>query len=761
MFLRYSQKCSVDWCFRKGLWLSQNQDYVCRIHQKEGEAYTSTHADTCREDACITIAQYGIMDASGKFHRRHCKAHKTADEVFLPARRCQGRGKTCLRTASFGVVKNQPRYCAECMVAEVPEEQRREMWSVCEVQCAHEGCTRFIMRGTEHCSIHLPHYVSSATPRYWERLLKKCFERQFPSFLYNQAFSVPNTAARISPDFLFTRQIDGVQRTVVVECDENQHRSRSTIYDPARERGRLAALRGALNDPALTLVRFNPHAFKNAEGSIVNPDLALRVEVLLHAVRDLLGTSSSKVGTLFLYYDADIAVAKGSELVFQHARAVPWPSFEEVCDEMAEEMRAEREAAKERAEEDAEKEAQEGRERERGRKSVEALCASLPEEVGAPLPPNCALCDRLRRVALVVGGRRRAMLCTLHGGMCALHLGEAARLEEAFLYSSTRACAEPECDTEARFCRVTGEDALRVWGEEGAHAAMDHITAHPEGVEERACQKHFAERAKDGQFWLRRLVQNKRCGNKWCDGSRREGGAFCGGESCLCSTRGGGATMCGVRPELLRMFVSLLPPPPPPPPPPPAPSTPPPCRKRRRAEIEAHPAFDKPSMWNVAQLVDFILDRPGTPDRLPSNKCMCIVGTCSSTATVKRFMDKGVRVCGPCSHLLHDALEAFRVPEGHRCIRCTRRWRCAFPFTAEAEACDMRTFMDTIADQLEVCKECAAAEEGAWLVWRPKYARCHRKGCDGHFDPTERSICPKCRVRQLSKFRPRSLKKAG
>lgn len=209
------------------------------------------------------------------------------------------------------------------------------------------------------------------------------------------------------------------------------------------------------------------------------------------------------------------------------------------------------------------------------------------------------------------------MLCTLHGGMCALHLGESARLEEAFLYSSTRACAEPECDTEARFCRVTGEDALRVWGEEGAHAAMDYITAHPEGVEERACQKHFAERAKDGQFWLRRLVQNRRCGNKWCDGSRREGGALCGGESCLCSTCGEGATMCGVRPEHLRMFVSLLPPPPPPPPPPPAPSTPPPCRKRRRAEIEAHPAFDKPSMWNVTQLVDFILDRPGTPDRLP------------------------------------------------------------------------------------------------------------------------------------------------
>jgi hypothetical protein len=222
----------------------------CSKHKKPG--MINIKGRTCSHDECLTVP---VFNLPGSKKGAFCRAHKTDDMIDVENPRC----KT----------------------------------PMCGLHTPKEYCSR--------CTAHLfPDRPSNFKTR--ENAVGSFLRETYPDMDIVQDRRVECHLYR--PDFVF----DLGSHTVVVEIDENQHRS----YDTSCDNKRLMSIFEGLGSRPMVMIRFNPDAYTGTRGCWTK-DCTLvdggrpwkrRLEVLRGRIDDWLGKEPGREMTIeHLFFD--------------------------------------------------------------------------------------------------------------------------------------------------------------------------------------------------------------------------------------------------------------------------------------------------------------------------------------------------------------------------------------------------------------------------------------------------------------------------
>jgi EsV-1-7 cysteine-rich motif len=251
----------------------------CVDHKEEG--MIDVLSQTCEHEGCRTRPSFGYRDGA----RRFCVRHKLENMVNLVSAMCIHEG--CEKYASFnfkgekdvlycknhkkeGMILVRVRYCAEPKCTTVPvfnfpgskhgkfclQHKEPGMVDVENPRCK-----------TPMCGLHTPKdycarctaYMFPDQPSHFktrEMKLKEYLQATYPDKDLTHDKHVE--CHRYRPDFVF----DMGSHTVVIELDENQHRT----YDTSCDNKRLMSIFQGLGSRPMVMVRFNPDRYDDVPG---------------------------------------------------------------------------------------------------------------------------------------------------------------------------------------------------------------------------------------------------------------------------------------------------------------------------------------------------------------------------------------------------------------------------------------------------------------------------------------------------------------
>jgi hypothetical protein len=211
--------CKYDGCKKRPHYGNKDDKLptYCVVHKKKIMS-DITHKK-CKHDRCEKIATYGNKNTK---IISHCKQHSLKNMVDLWHKKC-----ICCK---FSVVSNNKygKYCAECFSIKFPEKYGN----------------------------HLMRYKGKET--IIRRLIKRYFNKKYPSIsvVCDKIIDGQNCNV-VRPDF----RIEMLTHTIIIECDENQHKR----YDKMCENKRLMQIYTALANRPLVVIRFNPDKYIDCE----------------------------------------------------------------------------------------------------------------------------------------------------------------------------------------------------------------------------------------------------------------------------------------------------------------------------------------------------------------------------------------------------------------------------------------------------------------------------------------------------------------
>jgi len=251
----------------------------CIDHKEEG--MVDVLSKTCEHKGCRTRPSFGYKDE----RRRFCVRHKLENMVNLVSSMCIH--EECETCASFnfkgekevlyckkhkkeGMILVKGPHCAEpdCVVKPVfnlPGSKNGKFCSAHKLQgmidVENPRCK------TPMCDLHTPKdycarctsYLFPDQPSYFktrEMKLKEYLTQQYPDKTITHDKHVE--CHRYRPDFVF----DIGSHIIVIEIDENQHRS----YDTSCDNKRLMSIFQGLGSRPMIMVRFNPDRYDNVQG---------------------------------------------------------------------------------------------------------------------------------------------------------------------------------------------------------------------------------------------------------------------------------------------------------------------------------------------------------------------------------------------------------------------------------------------------------------------------------------------------------------
>lgn len=204
-----SLKCKQEGCFKRG---NFNFDGLpplfCASHKEHG--MIAVKSPRCAAEGCMTVPVFNIKDQKrGLF----CNKHKSYGMVDVMNPRC----KTPMCDVILAGISKE--YCARCFAYMFPDEKRG-------------------------------HFKTR------EMKLKEYLESQYSDKTIVHDKHVE--CHRYRPDFVF----DMGSHTIVIELDENQHRS----YDTSCDNKRLMSIFHGLSSRPMIMIRFNPDKYDSVPG---------------------------------------------------------------------------------------------------------------------------------------------------------------------------------------------------------------------------------------------------------------------------------------------------------------------------------------------------------------------------------------------------------------------------------------------------------------------------------------------------------------
>lgn len=204
-------KCNHDGCGRRAIYNTwpNKKGLFCLKHKQAGMMNVKTAK--CRHDGCFTVPVFGLP---GSNTGMYCREHKSPEMIDVRNPRCKTPMCDIILTG------NKQGYCARCSVYMIPDAPTSRRFKTREM-----AVYEFLKKTFPECDI--------------------THDRRVECHAYR-------------PDFV----LDRGSHIIVIEIDENQHKS----YDTSCDNKRLMSIFQGLGCRPMVMIRFNPDAYTKHRG---------------------------------------------------------------------------------------------------------------------------------------------------------------------------------------------------------------------------------------------------------------------------------------------------------------------------------------------------------------------------------------------------------------------------------------------------------------------------------------------------------------
>ena len=240
------RRCEYDGCIKKPFYNlpSETKGRFCAEHIEDG--MIDVLSDLCNHDGCNKRSTFNHPGQKPKF----CGTHKEDGMVDVKTRRCEYNG--CMTVPVFNLPgKKRGRFCLK--------HKEPGMEDVKNKRCKTHMCDIILAGSSKDYCARCTSYMFPDQPSYFktrEMKLKEYLTQQYSDKTITHDKHVE--CHRYRPDFVF----DMGSHTIVIEIDENQHRS----YDTSCDNKRLMSIFEGLGSRPMVMVRFNPDRYDNTQG---------------------------------------------------------------------------------------------------------------------------------------------------------------------------------------------------------------------------------------------------------------------------------------------------------------------------------------------------------------------------------------------------------------------------------------------------------------------------------------------------------------
>lgn len=234
--------CEHEGCFIRPSFGQKGKRQFCYEHKLDG--MTSIGRVICEHDNCTTTATYNFPGLSEK---RFCSKHRLDGMINITSKKCNHEG--CLTTPVFNYPGTKSgKFCVSHKLEGMMDvENPRCKTPMCDLHTPKDYCARCFA------------YTFPDQPSYFktrEMKLKEYLTQHYPDKTITHDKHVE--CHRYRPDFVF----DMGSHVIVIELDENQHRS----YDTSCDNKRLMSIFQGLGTRPMIMIRFNPDRYDNVQG---------------------------------------------------------------------------------------------------------------------------------------------------------------------------------------------------------------------------------------------------------------------------------------------------------------------------------------------------------------------------------------------------------------------------------------------------------------------------------------------------------------
>lgn len=252
----------------------------CLRHKEDG--MENVVINMC-EKRCGVSANYGPL--FGK--KRHCAEHKTHNEFFKNRPRCE----TCSNDAYY--TNDGTNYPKRCEV-----HQENDDVNIIEKPCKSCKLPFYLNIESEMCNDCNEFFVVKS--------VNKVKETEVITFLKNKGLNfestdriIANGCSKYRPDAV----LDAIFAKIIIEIDENQHKS----YSSECETSRMMQIHQDFGGIPIIFIRYNPDSYKEFEDSKSIRANRKRLQILYDVINSTLNTVKKEwsipLSVCYLFYD--------------------------------------------------------------------------------------------------------------------------------------------------------------------------------------------------------------------------------------------------------------------------------------------------------------------------------------------------------------------------------------------------------------------------------------------------------------------------
>ena len=240
------RRCEHDDCIKKPFYnlSSETKGRFCKEHKEDG--MIDVLSESCQYEECNKRSTFNHTGQKAKF----CSTHKEDGMIDVRTPRCEHT--ECMTVPVFNISgMKRGRFCFE--------HREPGMEDVKNPRCRTPMCDVILSHGKDYCARCFAYMFPGEKKGYFktrEMKLKEYLESQYMDKTITHDKRVECHLYR--PDFVF----DMGSHTIVIEIDENQHRS----YDTSCDNKRLMSIFEGLGSRPMVMVRFNPDRYDSTPG---------------------------------------------------------------------------------------------------------------------------------------------------------------------------------------------------------------------------------------------------------------------------------------------------------------------------------------------------------------------------------------------------------------------------------------------------------------------------------------------------------------
>lgn len=243
----------------------------CNNHKSDTMIHIKNNK--CQEKNCNNKAIYGIIQQ----RKQYCNNHKKDNMVIL-----DNMHKCSLCDNSYNFIVNNVKFCSEHILSKKHEVNLKKICRICDI----EEYSNYIC---EQCKL-LSHKKEYSIVRFIKKKIK------IP-FIHDSNEPVKECSNK-RPDIFY----DLLTHVLIVEIDENQHKTYSDICECAR----INNIVNSIGGKSVIFIRYNPDKIYNNKNEI-NIELTTKLNLLIKTISDEINKNYDNfiVKIIQLFYDDD------------------------------------------------------------------------------------------------------------------------------------------------------------------------------------------------------------------------------------------------------------------------------------------------------------------------------------------------------------------------------------------------------------------------------------------------------------------------